>query len=95
MIWRSTQNRIKRNELRNDHKKSTKNKREELEYISQNNKNYDMYQEESKQTKNLTMSSNGNLWIEFGKKIERDSKENQKLFYGVLNSLIIVKIQYT
>lgn len=49
--------------------------------------NYEQYKNERKRVKQLVSEAKKKQWIEFGEKMETDSKGNQKLFYKTLKSL--------
>lgn len=49
--------------------------------------NYKIYKEQRKHVKTLVNSAKREAWEEFGEKMEKDSKNNQKLFYKVLKNL--------
>lgn len=50
-------------------------------------KNYESYKTARKQVKEIVINEKRNKWKEFGEKMERDSKGNQKLFYKTLKTL--------
>lgn len=49
--------------------------------------NYEAYKQQRLIVKNLVLQSKQKSWAEFGEKLEKDSKSNQKLFYRVLKNL--------
>lgn len=48
---------------------------------------YDDYKEQRTLVKNLITTAKEKAWIDFGEKLEQDSKSNQKLFYKALKNL--------
>lgn len=54
---------------------------------------YELYKTERKKVKELVTMSKKQKWKEFGDKMERDSKNNQKLFYKTLKTLRTDKSQ--
>lgn len=57
-------------------------------YLGQKNeKTYLDYKKQRLKVKNLVMEAKRETWEEFGKKMEKDTKANQKLFYKILKNL--------
>lgn len=57
-------------------------------YLSNKNEaDYQSYKEQRLKVKDLVMKSKQKTWKEFGEKLEKDSRGNQKLFYRVLKNL--------
>lgn len=51
---------------------------------NKNTSNYDIYKKERKKAKEMVIEAKRKCWEEFGNKMEKDSKENQKLFYNII-----------
>lgn len=52
-----------------------------------NDENYNEYKKQRKCVKQLIQEMKRNSWVEFGRKMEKDSRGNQKLFYKVLKTM--------
>lgn len=72
----------------NEIKEEVKNKKKEWKkYLADNTpEQYEIYKRQRGRVKELVAAAKEKSWIEFGNQMERDSKENQKLFYRVLKS---------
>lgn len=63
-------------------------KQEWKRYLGErNSENYNRYKKQRLKVKELVKTAKQQSWEEFGEKLERDSKGNQKLFYRVLKTL--------
>lgn len=71
--------------IKNEVKKKKKNWRT---YLSRRNtENYEIYKRQRLKVKNMIREAKEESWRRFGEKMERNSKENQKLFYKTLKNL--------
>lgn len=70
-------------------KQEVKTKKERWRrYLSEKTeRSYEQYKEQRIKVKNLIKQSKQITWEDFGNKLERDGKSNQKLFYRVLKNL--------
>lgn len=53
---------------------------------------YELYKSERKKVKQMVLNQKENTWKEFGTKLERNSKENRKLFFKVMKELRTEKV---
>ena len=70
-------------------KEQVKNKKQKWqEYINDNTaQKYEIYKRERKKVKGLVLEAKQKTWEQFGEKLEKNAKSNQKLFYRVLKTL--------
>lgn len=54
---------------------------------SRSNEDYETYKRKRKTVKTMITEAKKQTWVEFGEKMERDSKGNQKLFYKVMKNM--------
>ncbi|XP_031339654.1 uncharacterized protein LOC116168122 [Photinus pyralis] len=54
---------------------------------NRNDENYNFYKEQRRLVKDTIIKAKQTAWIKFGEKLQRDSKNHQKLFYKVLKTL--------
>lgn len=73
------------NEIR--HQAKTKKQAWKTYLAEQTAEKYDIYKKERKKTKQLVTEAKKEAWKEFGEKMEKNSKENQKLFYRVIKTI--------